>query len=511
MAIALFDDNNELERLMRRVRPVFLLGRRGSGKTAFLKTRLNGALAVDVSSPTILAAMSNTISELQRYGVTRFAEETALLWDAALTSACCARLWSGHVGIDVNTIDAWHQDALVFGYLERSPEYTNYATENAARLLRAIREAILSSPDPASLPSLIEEVSLNGVPLWRAREVLRSLVVNHRVRMVVSIDSLESYDSMLYSDGPLLTAEGAALQGLFRIAGEIGREPNPVFEVRVSFPAEVWYHYSKLSLNPLKDFDNCMLLHWNAGELYSLLATRLLKHLRLYHPTEYRRLDIRGSRWAPAVLSRYLPAYVTNAFGGKERPLTYMMRHTQLLPRHALTVFNHVFGGEEELHPQSITPKKVRDGVHSAERIIAQEIIDAYGLVYPQLDEVCQRTIPRLELSFTYSQFAEAYHERSSSRDIQYQDALEMLLEVGAIGAEATTTSMYQKADFEYLHVTRMLVGPTDTLCLHPLFAAKYRSVNYRNPDNSPHLPVLPLGSDFESQDGFARILHLTR
>ncbi|MDN5767335.1 MAG: hypothetical protein L0H96_12665 [Humibacillus sp.] len=325
-------------------------------------------------------------------------------------------------------------------------------------------------------------------------------------RATISMDSLERLDQMFYSGGILVNVEAFALQGLFRAAGQAGRSPTSPYQVRVSFPAELWHFYSDLSSNPLKDFDNSVVLHWDNSELLHVAATRFMKFLQIHEPIEFRGLKPTSAPWAQSLLQRYLPAEITNGLETVERTLPYLLRHTQLLPRHFIHLLNRVFSDYEfgAGHP---TEQHIRESVADGEVAIVEAIIDGFRIPYPNLSELCTSLIPQLPHTFSEGDLHTAVN-RANRYGLDYREITQMLVEVGAVGRMTERTRTYVKAEFEYLYPHRMFVTPEDTLCLHPLFSARFDSLGRHRPLQSGVLPIYPLGSSDSNE--FSREISLS-
>ncbi len=506
----LYDDANEIDEAVRKTAPVFLIGRRGSGKTAFLRAALaNGELAVDLNSPELISQVGEVIRELKLTESGSFVERIAPIWEACFISAICSRVWSNHCRLTVDDC----RDAFAFGKVE-TPSKDGRATDIASTFLLAVRLAAAAGPF-ASVNTLLDSTELNGVPLWAARQSLVEAASKEHCMGIVSLDSLDQYTGIFYKGGILASNAALALQALFRAAAQSGRATDSIYRVRVSFPAELWNSYSTLSSNPLKDFDNSVLLHWDSKELIHVAALRLLKFLEVFRPADYAKLNLVNSnthkyRWAQELLSNYLPRTMTNGIGTKEPTISYLLRHTQLLPRHFIHILNRTFSDYEYVDGQFIDEKRVRSAVSEAELLIADAIIDAFKIPHPELENVCQEVIPQLGLEFSEQAFHQIVN-RSNRYGLEYEEVLGMFVEVGALGRKTEQSKIYSKADFEYLHENRMFMTDEDTLCLHPLFTARFDSrALHRSGAHSGMLPVYPLGSD-PTSDEFSRYVHLTR
>lgn len=502
----LYDKNNEIDQVLRRTAPVFLIGRRGSGKTAFLRAAMtNEELAVDLNSPELITQVAQTLQALRLHESGQFVERVAPVWSACFIAALCSRIWSKHCRL--REVDC--PEAFAFGF-RRTASLDGRGTDAAVQFLLEMRQSA-SSGDFASINTLADEVQLNGIPLWAARQSLQQAAATADFHAIISLDSLDRYKNIFYEGGILVSEEAIALQGLFRAASRAGRDASSLFKVRVSFPAELWHYYSELSSNPLKDFDNSIVLHWDSRELLSIAARRFLKYLEIAQPIQYRQVRVEQSgsqrgQWAQALFLNYLPRILENGMGTREPTISYLLRHTQLLPRHLIHILNKVFA-DKDIEPGAISADDLRKGVLAAEVEITAAVLDAFSIPYPHLTEVCNNVIPRLPLVFSESELHKVVNTSSVS-GMDYRDVVNMLVEVGAVGRRTETTSVYVKADFEYLHANRMLITSDDQLCLHPLFSKRFDSKALRKPVAPEVLPVYPLGSD-PLVDEFSRVIHM--
>ena len=261
----------------------------------------------------------------------------------------------------------------------------------------------------------------------------------------------------------------------------------------------------------MKDFDDAVLLHWDNKELLHVCAVRFLKYLEAEFPEKYRSLRP-GHGFDAELFYRFLPREIQSSTGHPEPTITYLLRHTQLLPRHIIQILNQIFGNYN-LDNGSIDGAHIRTSVERAEEIILGTIINSYELIYPELKGVCEALVPHLPFEFQLNDLQVELH-RINKHGMSTAEIVKMLVEVGTIGRVVERTRLYAKADFEYLHVNRLYVGPHDTLCLHPLFARGFDSPDSRS-DGEPaarqQLPILPLGSDPSRPGEYGRLIHLSQ
>jgi hypothetical protein len=507
-AAVLFDGNNEVDDVIRRSAPVFLIGRRGAGKTAFLKSNTNAdSFAIDLNSPELISQVGKTIGALDVESSGEFTERIVPIWEACFIAAICSQVWSS----DCQLKEEDCPEAFAFGRAIRDSR-DGRATDVATAFLLQLRTEA-EGADYSSVRTFVDSIELNGIPLWLAREALSVAAMRIGWTATICLDSLDQYKNIFYQFGALVTDGSLALQGLFRSASRLGRSTNSFYRVQVSFPAELWHYFSTLSANPLKDFDNSVLLHWNNSELLQICATRFLKYLAQSFPAEYRSIggSSHGPRFAQAIFLRYLPSSIVNSVGIEEPIIPYLLRHTQLLPRHIIQILNLVFA-DQNLRPGfSISREHILHAVATAEDRIVDTIINSYSIVYPGLRAACQDVVPHLRSRFETSELHKVMN-RNRSHGMEYRDVLSMFIEAGVVGRYTESTDLYDKADFEYLHIHRLLLTGSDSLCLHPLFARAFGS-----PDSdlstrkNGQQPILPLGSDPSSSSDYRRYIHMTR
>ncbi len=518
----LFDRENQAYAHLMQRDPAFVVGRRGAGKTAFLdalgtdQTTLN----IEINTSTAVAEIEDLLRAMTDLGVTLFAEHVSEIWAAALWHGLLVGLvQSPPDGID--TDDVRFQDLKV---------YLDDLTDDGSRSISC--EAVMSlfcmelldqveqRKTVARHPTLFE---LHGVKLGSVIDDVTALINEARVQPVLLLDSIEDFQDVL--DYHTRTIEGLFMQ--------VGRSTQPTapYRIRFSFPAELWHVLRSMSRNPLKDFGRFVILQWSAREIVKIAAHRFMLYLEHFHrPFLDRNRDIAllntdSERESLELLRMVLPPTVKGELGVVEDTIAYVLRHTQLLPRHLLRLLNAVWtrGAEGDGNGVRVSGEAVVIGVQDVEEQIVTEICKAYELVHPTADEVCRAVIKNLPRTFTDSELHKAFnragkgavkraHRNIAERrlaershrvgmsnapypDMDYFDFKAMLLEIGCIGRRIAQTERYDVAEFEYTIPHRLAVGDDDVMCVHPLFSGVYQSM----PDgegNGDRRLVYPYGTD---------------
>jgi len=323
-------------------------------------------------------------------------------------------------------------------------------------------------------------------------------------RPVVLIDSMED----LHSE---LQALARPLAGLFGLIGRADRSAEQECDFRFCYPSELWLKLSDFAANPLKDAENHIAIRWNAKELLQIAGHRMAIYLKLHEPavlTELfgrRAYNPRSFDDALTVLGHVLPPTITNLVGIEENTVAYLMRHTQLLPRHLLRILNGIMQRNRELgnEPLEVTEEAIVEGVGRVEELLVAEIFSAYSAVHPRARAACRRAIPELDLSFSDGDLHRTFNRTGIAKttDLDFFGFKEMLVQIGALGRVMRRTDRYIEAEFDYTLPSTLYTGHGDDLCLHPLFSRVFRARGvYDRKKNGPS-SVYPYGSDPEHAD----------
>jgi hypothetical protein len=470
-----------------------IIGRKGSGKTAFLDHLRNSnsqLTVVYLDAPDVFPIILRSISGV--FGDTApSVETTAHLWEmlvwctvfgALLKRSSNGRLmairkFTNDMGIEAEDGPAEIIHTVVTSLTKRA-KAAEYSIATQLDLRR-----LLDTPQP-----------FYSRALEAAREMIRPTERPlNQARVLVLMDTMEKY--RLEQD-----AVNDALSGLMRYLGVLA-EKEWLLDVRFCLPAELYETFRLASSNVPKDFSTQAVMHWTSGELWRVAAHRLALYLELYDEPALERFQAMGiaqDRTASIVLfQELLPSEIaTEQKGGADRPpghleqsMTYIARHTQLLPRDFLQILNHIFSRAIDtsgtLGP--ITEKMVVDGVREAVQIISQGIKSAFEYRYPHLWDLCSASIPELPRRFTEGDLRKVFNQHvkgvmkrlnqaGKPIDMQFSEFQRMLVETGAIGKQIDETDRFWECQFEYSVPGKMEVASHDILCLHPLFNARFIS-----------------------------------
>ncbi|MEV0388863.1 hypothetical protein [Nonomuraea sp. NPDC050643] len=490
---ALYDTRVQLHLRSEDNPPTFIVGRRGSGKTALLLSREFHPenLSVRLSADDAFAGMQAVTRQI---GASMFlpVEGVARLWKALLWAPIATRLVLSErrpedPGRAFQIL--WRETAELRRTADGSADHAlDYA---ALRLIEHMEDRVRI----VSLESLLNGFKLAERPWNDVIEAAADILRARATPVFVLIDSLENIGDHIRDDESEHTKDiRRILQGLFHLVGQAGywSAQSPV-RIQCCFPSELWPALNRVSTNPPKDFSGRLMLRWQWRDLLRVVGMRLRIFLARHFPAELRGM---GPDEHERLLGRVLPSSLTNTRGVPEKTIPYILRHTQLLPRQVLYIFG------EALHQAIVETGRPRiramdvvSAVAEAEAVLCPEVFSAHSFRYPRAPDVTRRIIPYLPFRFDDGFLHQMYNHAGIRKnfDLNYVEMREMLADLGILGQYAGETEHYLRAEFAYTVDRQMTLSPDRDYCLHPLFVRHYSS-----PDALPGVhgikPVYPSG-----------------
>lgn len=543
----LYDPSNRTHQHAESSGAPYVIGRKGAGKTAFVTApKLDPRVQpVELPSADVYQGVFDIVANLVYGGTRLFPEHTARLWRhlawcAVLSELARASLRGsvpgGAAGPDADDPEA-HR--VVREFAESLGSGSVPADAHAAVSAYLRRLGVVFGPDrPAGgVGDLLNSLSGNGRTITQAIDAGTRILRARTARFVLIVDSLEHYLGDLPTTD-YQQAERVAFEGLFRFVGGDGTQPDRAFDIRFAFPAEMWTVLEKVSANPIKDFHRRVLVHWSARELITLIGNRLNLYCHLYEPDMAERAGVLGGGRGPfgsaPLVSRgdndgkdprpvplgyddarrlidvVLPATVTNSYGGQEDTVAYLLRHTQLLPRHLITILNCVWHAQAAHDPGAPVPVKpiaVVEGVRQGEYEIVNDILASFSGVHPAARLCCERVLPNLGNTLAEGELHRAYNQNGIRKDtgLDFRQFVRTLLEIGCLGrvVDTKSTSRYVVGEFEYTRAGSLHIGADELFCIHPVFAEAFdgrhaagRQSQLGADERRAIKPVYPFGSD---------------
>lgn len=484
----LFEKQNRIYKSFRN-RPSIIMGRRGSGKTSYLRSVFfddQYADYVEIPTANVLEHITSIVQDLSNDTV--YTETLWQLWDKTLWTCVLAQFRNNSMPItgDMVIIDA---------YLKSMGIEIGDTVDSVLLKLASLYRDIIKSDPQNGLSEVFRQFNAKHFEDAKTTAIARLKASNKKI--VILMDSLEDFKLNIVS-------VERAIQGLLKCVGSMNN-PRDVVDIRLCLPTELAGRVVEISSNPIKDFNREVKLEWTAKELISIGAQRLMYFIGLYYPDRIRGkspLDELTRDEAHALFQVVLPEKITNHRGFQEIPISYILRHTQLLPRHFLMLLNSIFkrsGVTQALNPFPVKEDKIIYGIRQVEERIVKEIFGAFRMIYPTAEEVCKRCLPQLTHVFSVGALRQVFnrHGKAVFHGTEYFDFQNMLIEIGAIGRviPGSESDVYVKGKFKYTVGHDLTINYEDQLCLHPLFSGIYSS------DGKSERPVYPDGSGFDDQD----------
>jgi hypothetical protein len=449
--------------------PVLLLGRKGSGKSAILaEYRLKvfhredrGASLdspPDVREPFLISIGSwDHFHQLTRHVANQFRTENPAFDAEIVPSEYLSRLWQ---------VAIWDEIIKYF---------YNFCHHRESRpYLAPIEKYIVAdgsytgSPEKAA-SDLFENAKAAALNYARLR----------MSRIVFLIDSMERYPvrNVVFSE---------VLSGLLHAINTVHYESD-LIHITFCLPEEIEAHLMSASANIMKDYSAAYRIRWKPIDLLKVVAHRLRLFIEMRDREFYkkvRHINLESREGIHGFFSALLPTSIKNAMGEPEDPLAYIIRHTQLLPRHAIAIFNGIVARSYERTKQvrAIDEESIREGIADAEKLIAQQVLVPYYKIYPELISVCEDVLPDLAPVCSYSDLRKI--ERRFARRVEddIHNVWRTLFAMGVIGKVVADEpsgcdrllARYCLGQFHYNVDGSFGLSAEAEYCFHPVFSRHF-------------------------------------
>jgi hypothetical protein len=466
--------------------PSIIFGRKGSGKTSYLRSVYFNKKFDYYAEIRTSEALNKVISIIQQSSnQPPFPETIENIWDIVLWITI------------MHTISPYMLNLDDKDYVECYLKKVGIRENDMESVLYVIAETITKRAKDKSL-GIISEVLLkiDDFSFHKAREATLNYLSSSNKSFCLLIDSLDDFklDIKDVED---------SLRGLLKWVGDMNK-PRDNVSVRFCLPAELQPLFMDISSNPTKDFRRTLPLYWSGKELLILAAQRLLLFLKYYHKSIYANVsNIIPTKDdnARLLLERFLPAEITNRSGVNEKPITYILRHTQLLPRHLILLLNSIFSYKHLNRNGTfqIPEASIINGVRQREELIVEEIFTAYKPIFAFAKQTCEACIPELPRVFTIGEWQKNFNQygKKTSGTTDFTNFQRMLIQIGAIGKVTKISDMYIRGEYEYTLPRKLTPKSSDQFCVHPLFSGLYGN-SVTGSIQDVKLPISPVGAFIE-------------
>lgn len=467
-------------------RPSIIMGRKGAGKTYYLRTVFFDKqydFYTEIRTAHVLGHISSVIQGMTKDAV--FPETLSELWETILWTCVLSE-------VRKHSLLSSEKLYIVNAYLEKVGVKDNDTVDDVLWKIANLFDEVMDNDPRDGVSDILRR--FDRVTFDDAKSAVLDSLKSSKKNFVILMDSLDDFrldiDSVSHS-----------LQGLLKFVGSMNK-PRDLVDIRFCLPSELFHRIIKISSNPNKDFRRALKLQWTASELILIGAQRLMYYLILYYPGFLKGMsqpDLTKRADALMLFNKVLPEKITNQAGFQEETMSYILRHTQLLPRHFLMLLNSIFKGLSGSKPFPISEEKIINGIRKVEEFIVSEIFVAFKLIHPTAEVTCKRCLPELghqfsvgELHQVFTRYGKAVFGGEGMFEFQ-----RMLIEIGALGRviRGKETDVYIKGNFEYTVAHELTISHDDQLCIHPLFSGIFGNSNRKD------RPVYPYGSVLEDED----------
>lgn len=490
-----------------------VIGRRGSGKTALLncykfRRLLNGnklsrekIIGFDLedydivfSTPVHTAFESLQLHVMGASGTIRSIESVVDDWDNLIVDLILFELIRHPELSGYFTTSNAAEFEIIKAYLNRLD--TRQRLE-ASEMVQGHASVQRSALWPFQRKSrLFNEVTSRQDALTAAYSVLRSA----KKKILFILDSMDEYQ---IGD----TVADRTVGALLRFVKRFNLAHEKEITIKIGLPSEIFPEIQQACANPLKDMVKFDQITWTSMELARIAAHRYRIFLELYDPSgseTYRKFDFDRKSSVRQFWSNLFDSDIQNEYGASEDPITYILRHTQLLPRQLITVLEGVIKSSHERTGgyRELKSAVVNEMIGLNESKVADEIFSAYKHIYPTARKIGRSLFGNFPSVFSYDELEDRWrkagkpfdYKNSNASGADFVDIMDMLLRIGIVGVVyKEPTEKYIQGMFSYNQLIPPNVGQGNGLCIHPIFGRHFRCAL-----SQMKKAVLPYGVAFE-------------
>jgi hypothetical protein len=328
----------------------------------------------------------------------------------------------------------------------------------------------------------ITEEGLNRLFVEVRKSIIKYLEREGRKCYIV-IDSLEQYPVTAPRFQKLIA-------GLLKCVNDFN-DDFPRVHVLCCIPEEIEPFVAPKSSNRLKDLSSTTSvsrLRWRPIELLRIVAERYRAFLKIYahEDTDFIRkigkMDFSERAGLRNFYNLTLPHTVRNSLGRDEPTLAYIIRHTQMLPREFLMIFDAAITASYKIKGswRFIESEAIVFAVESQEPDLADQILSPYEPIYPSLIEACRKVLPDLNPICTYNDLSKLSSRLRKLSGHEVDDPWEALFKIGVIGYvedqdDQSKSASYEYGSFHFNSSRPITFANNRKYCVHPVFSGTWK------------------------------------
>lgn len=490
---------------------LFIFGRRGTGKTAIIKTldhEIKNKLIKDYNYSKIINqedtfyqltlelrtyANSNSSSEL-----THILKEKLnwVIFVSAMIAVTEKEFPNDSTNLNLLKIRKYLEENNLVKYenriITKSPFKhvldvisKNFAIANTDGALNGI--AILNSIRQLLVPDYDD--SLN---------CLVNYLVGKNKSCVILIDSQELYD---FKDAISECAISALMDSVLFV---YNKSTEYKIYAKVAFPSEIFTHIKPS--NAGKTNDKVHFIFWRYKDLLHLITKRYQRLLYSNNLIE-EQVVLDSDKDCYNFIHKYLPQ-TTLSFGNIPfSTLPYIISHTQKRPREIILLFNIILSLaiDNKIPLTNITSDCIREGTNCKIEELSMAVLDMYDKIFPNASKIIKKTFYNSKNIITFGDLYKGMKEAKSilkpNNTVEKVDAERLFLESGIIGIKKSERSLKElsknliEAVFEYQIKGTITLLSNHQIIIHPMF---YQELNIQVDQESI---VYPQPSEEETEE----------
>lgn len=482
---------------------LFLYGRRGTGKTAFIRMfdhdirngevkRIIGSKIIDKQKSYDHLTSSVRGSPIADYPMNELVSILADKWKWIITTSAMIALYESlnkESGKQAQEIKILH-DFLKGQNMLSSKNGFSDPSDPIERVTNTLASNLAEIEYSSIKTGLALSKTIKQLKTPEYQEALRvfNSILNSRKKYVcVLIDSMEVYD---LND----KIGSSAISALIRAALHYyNHKESERILVKVAFQIEIYNQIHQL--NPGKSLTRELIILWRYKELLCLLAKRFQARINDFQFSFT--CSLNNYRNALNFLYKHLPQYVVSQQGVKFDTLAYIVRHTQKKPRHMIVMTNVILTIAEylKIDDRPLPQDFIRAAVHTNLNIIFEESFSIYDHIYlggkQGAEKLIKRVLTEMPHRFYLNELDKSIGDASSLREeygISRESMRRLLLESGAIGQinKISPKSLggkdFIEATFEYQIKGELDANYRSEYVIHPMLYQDYKiEVNFKD------------------------------
>lgn len=354
------------------------------------------------------------------------------------------------------------------------------SNDEVRRALPLVRKYI-NGEDVLPAAGALSDENLNR-SFQAVKEQISQFLKQNNLSCLIVIDSLEQY--------PVISPKFQKLiAGFLKCVNDFNDDEGQA-RILCCIPEEIEHVFSGRASNKLKDLSEAgevARLRWRPFDLLKVVAERYRAFLRI-HLTDnvefLRSIDHLAFAKRDDLKKFYdsvLPESITNRLGMVEATLPYIVRHTQLLPRELILIFNRAIIRSHEMKGswRFIEERAIVEAVEDQEPDLADQILKPYEPIYPDLLQACRTVIPELSPIFSSSDVDKWKAKMKNMAGHECDDPWSMAFQIGIIGyidpTESRHHALYEYGNFHYNSKAPIMFASGREFCVHPIFSGTWK------------------------------------